>query len=293
MTNFGISIFGERPDHVVELGRLADELGFSRLQIGDHIVGPENVESRRPYRPGAEKSKAIGPNTLLFDAFSMLGALSTATNDVVLQTGVLVAPLRHPLAIAQAAATLQHLAGGRFELGLGAGWCAEEFAALDMPFADRGSRLEETVDIVRRAIEGGPFSHTGRHFTFDPLAISTVKVDVPVILGGTTEPALRRVARLADGWFNPPVPVDDCLRMRDDIERYRAAEGNAARPFRYYIQLKSADGSEVDRYVAEGFTNLTILSHRLWKQGVGVELSEKSAMLRVAAERLDVRASVR
>ncbi len=288
MTNFGISIFGERPDHVVELARIADELRFSRLQIGDHVVGPVEVKSRRPYRPGAETSKAIGPNTLLFDAFSTLAALATATNDVVLQTGVLVAPLRHPLAIAQAAVTIQYLAGGRFELGLGTGWCAEEFAALDVPFSERGSRLEESIGIVRRALEGGPFSHSGRHFAFDPLVISTEHVEVPILLGGTTEPALRRVARVADGWFNPPVAVEECLRMRDDIERYRAEGGTTARPFRYYIQLESADESEIDRYAAEGFTDLTILGFKLWKHGMHVDLEEKEAMLRAAAERLGV-----
>jgi probable F420-dependent oxidoreductase len=289
MARFGISIFGERADHVVAMAQLADELGFARIQLGDHVVAAADIRSRKPYQPDRDPNKGLGPSTPYFDVFTTLGAVGAATRHVTVQVGVLIAPLRHPLSIAQAAATVQRISGGRFELGLGSGWIAEEFTALGVPFNERGSRLQETVEVVRAGLRGGVFSHHGKHFDFDDMSVSVEPVHVPILMGGTTEPALRRVARLADGWFNPPVPVEACLEMRDVLERFRADGPDADRPFRYYIHLQSLDGDELASYVDEGFTDITIPGPQLWRFGLTTPLEEKQDMLRTAARELGIR----
>ena len=121
---------------------------------------------------------------------------------------------------------MQDVAGGRFLLGVGSGWLEEEFDALGVPFDDRAARMDETLAILRTAWSGDVFSHDGPLFSFGSVQLTPEPVDVPLILGGNTERALRRAATAGDGWFSSGTPsFEDAVRLRDRVVDLRDAAG--------------------------------------------------------------------
>src|SRR5690606_25268586 len=110
--------------------------------------------------------------------------------------------LNNPLLLARHTISAHDLSSGRFLLGTGAGWLREEFDAVGVPFEERGSRLAETIEILKAAWRGGYFSHQGKHFQFPSVQITPHPVNIPLVCGGNSGPALRRVAEVADAWIN-------------------------------------------------------------------------------------------
>ena len=146
--------------------------GFESLWVSDHIVMPRHIESRYPF---AADGKATWPSdTPYFDAMIALAVIATATRHAVLGTAVLVLPLRHPVELAKQAASIDVLSDGRLALGVGAGWMAEEFDALDVPFGSRGRRLVEWVEILGHAGAANP-SRSRVSFTTFPREFSAYR----------------------------------------------------------------------------------------------------------------------
>ncbi len=280
----GLSVYDMGVRDLLDLAVAADELGFDALWLGEHLVLPYDYSSEHPTQGETAHQHhtrpIIDPSTELLDPWSALSAAAALTTRVKLATGIYILPLRHPLLTARAACTTQEIAAGRFMLGVGAGWLREEFAALDVPFDERGSRLEESLAVLRSAWSGGPFEHRGTHFTTGKIQVTARPAAVPLVLGGNTDRALRRAARLGDAWFSSGTPsFSDAVRLRDQLAALCAQYGRAMIPC--YFRLEGRDPQLLRRYDAEGITSLVVWADQVWR---GADVAEKRQCLARAAD---------
>lgn len=261
---FGISVYNVGPAELVDIAVEAEAAGFDSLWLGEHLVLPCDYETVHPTHTGGRQKaethfpRIIDPDTELTDPWVGLAAAAAVTRRIRLATGIYILPLRHPLLTARAAATLAELSGGRFLLGVGSGWLREEFNALDVPFALRGRRYEESLAVLRQAFAGGPFEHTGEQFRFGKVQISPRPVEVPLVLGGNTEPALRRAARMADAWFASGNPT-----FEEAVSYKRRLEDLHGGPMPCYVRCPEFDPTVVAGYAESGFDTLIFWSQDL------------------------------
>jgi probable F420-dependent oxidoreductase len=166
----------------------AEELGFADVWVSEHIIVP--------------KDRMYPPSAIFWDPVLTLTWAAAATRRVGLGTSVLVLPMRHPLPLAKELATLQNLSAGRLILGAGVGWMEDEFAALGVPFRERGRRMDEGIAMMRAVWSDDPVSFEAKTIpaTIDDMRmLPKPEKPIPIWIGGTSEPALKRAARL-DGW---------------------------------------------------------------------------------------------
>lgn len=179
---------------LVQVARACEGAGFDYVAVCDHIAIPDD--------------RAEAMSTTWWDTIATLSYLAAVTERVRLLSHVYVLPYRHPLTAAKAWATLDRLSGGRAILGVGTGHVEGEFDALDVPFRERGRMLDEAIDAVRAALADEHVSHEGERWSFGGVGQRPRPVQdrVPIWVGGSSKPALRRAAERGDGWLpqGPP-----------------------------------------------------------------------------------------
>lgn len=290
----GLTAYDVPARELLDLATAADEAGFSSLWLGEHVVLPIGYTTEHPTKqqPGVQHHTGpiVSPDTELVDPLVQLGAAAAVTTRIELATGIYILPLRHPLAVARSVCTVQELAEGRFTFGLGFGWLEEEFTVLDVPFAERVTRFEEAIDVLRAAWRSGEVVHEGRHFSISGVQVTKRPTTVPIMLGGNTDRALRRAARLGDGWFSSGTPpLDEALRLRAELQHLRAETDRADHPFKLVFRMPGADPDVARRYESEGFEEVLIWTDQVWPQHGSLE--EKRAAMFASAAALGVRAS--
>ena len=254
--NVGITVYGNPPDEIAVICRHAEELGFSRAWVGDHIVVPIGQQSPYPYRARTPVSESA---SYQIDTWVTVGHILGSTATLEAATGVAVLGLRHPLATARAAATASQASGGRFTLGSAVGWLREEYEALGVSWAARGRRFDEILDILALAFGGGAFEYHGEFYNFGPVLISPDPVSVPIVLGGSSNATIERAARRADGFYFGSDPTETAIANRERILEIREREGLSVRPFEFHARLvgePSAAGAAP--YLEAGFENLIV-----------------------------------
>jgi probable F420-dependent oxidoreductase len=214
--------FTQEYREIVDLVRLAETLGFDSAWVSEHHgAGDGYMSSLLP----------------------TLAAFAAATDRIKLGTGVLLTPLHHPLRLAEDAATVDLISGGRLILGLGLGWREEEFRMFGVPLASRVRRATETVEILRRAWTGERFSFEGRAYSFDQVRVTPAperEGGVPIYLGGSVERSIRRAGQLGDGFIR--TRSGDAERMREDLMLAESGARGAGRDVDHFAfaQLQNA-----------------------------------------------------
>jgi probable F420-dependent oxidoreductase len=181
---------------LLSIARKADETGFFYVAVCDHVGIP------RSHRP------TMGATW--YDTVATLGHLAAITRRIRLLSHVVVAGYRHPLITAKAFMTLDELSGGRVILGIGAGHVADEFESLGADFPGRGGVTNEAIELIRRAFEDEVVDFAGERYRVDGLALAPRprQARIPIWVGGSSRPAVRRAARLGDGWLPQGTPLE-------------------------------------------------------------------------------------
>lgn len=230
---FGFSLImrgaAATPEAFRTMAERAEALELDSVWCSDHLVIPPRTVSRYP-----GTADGTFPDTWLeryWEPFTVLSHLAACTRRLTLGMSVCILPMRNPVEVAAELADLDQLSGGRVVFGVGVGWFAEEFAALGWPFAERGRRTNEGLEICKALWTQERPSYHGRHYAFDEVYFGPRPVQrphPPIWIAGHSPGALRRVARLGDGWHPFRPSVETVQRGRDELARLLAAEGRRA-----------------------------------------------------------------
>jgi len=204
------------PEAIRRAAVQAEQLGLADVWASEHIIVPKDA----PYPP----------SPAFYDPLMTLTWAAAATSRVRLGTSVLVLPMRHPLPLAKELATLQCLSGGRLILGAGVGWLKEEYAALGVPFAERGRRMDEGIAMMRAVWSQDPVSFRAKYIAAE---ISDMRMQpppgapIPIWIGGFSEAALARAIRLGDGWHGVRVTPEQAPAIVRRLREARPEPGFA------------------------------------------------------------------
>ena len=195
------SSVGTTSQSALEICRKAEAAGFDSVWGGEHVIRPDHIDSPYPYTPDGDMPGEA--ETPIPDPLIWLAYVAAVAPTLQLGTCILIVPQRNPLVLAKELATLDTLTDGRVELGLGVGWMKEEFDALGIPWERRGARNDEYVAAMRALWAGPHAEYHGEFVDFPPATCSPRPVNgsIPILVGGDTPAAIRRAARMADGYF--------------------------------------------------------------------------------------------
>jgi probable F420-dependent oxidoreductase len=200
---------------IKDYAQTAEHLGFSHLLAYDHVIGA-NPASRPGWRPPYSHRDAFHEPLILF------GYLAGSTKTLEFVSGVIILPQRQTVLVAKQAAAVDVLSNGRLRLGVGIGWNPVEYEALGENFKNRGTRCEEQVEALRKLWTQELVSFSGRWHKITDAGINPLPVQrpIPIWFGGTDDRALRRLARLGDGWFPLSGPDEKCRVMIETVRKY-------------------------------------------------------------------------
>jgi probable F420-dependent oxidoreductase len=206
------------PDRLTHMAQKAEQVGFESLWTVEHVVVPNGYGSQYPY---SRDGKMPGPeNSPIPDPLIWMTYAAAVTKKIKVATGVLILPQRHPFYVAKEVATLDVLSGGRAILGVGIGWLEEEFRGVGVPFKERASRTEESIQALRSLWGDKPSEFTGKHYRWNAVESNPKPVQkpgVPIVVGGHVEGAAKRAARYGDGFF--PARVDVLVPLLEALVR--------------------------------------------------------------------------
>jgi probable F420-dependent oxidoreductase len=282
---FTLSIALSPLDHLTELAKTAEECGFSSVALPDSLFFSETVSAEYPYTP--DGSRFWSADTPWVDPLVATAAMGAVTSSLRFYTSVLKLGPRNPVLLARQVASVATLTNNRFGLGVGIGWAPEEFEWCGAPYARRGRRMEEEVEILALILGGGMVEYHGEIFDFDRLQMSPAPTErVPIYVGGHTERALDRAARLGDGWSSAMMTLEELEGTIERLNVLRAKHDRADKPFEF--QAVCIDKFGVDGYKAQadvGVTDAIVVPWLFYGVGFDSELSaKKDAVKRFADE---------
>jgi probable F420-dependent oxidoreductase len=239
----------------------AQRCGFATLWSGEHVVMVDQSASRYPYSDDGQI--AVPSSADWIDPLIGLSFAAAATSTIGLATGVLLLPEHNPVLIAKQAATLDTLSGGRLTLGVGVGWSREEFDALGVPFERRAARTAEYVAAIRTLWRDDVASFDGEFVKFDSVRVNPKPIarrGIPIVVGGNSDAALRRVAAWGDGWYG--FNLADVQQVAERIaylDRQCDERGRDRRELRLCVALRDLGIGDVGPLAGLGVDELVVV----------------------------------
>ena len=243
----------------------AERLGVATLWVPEHVVLIDQYASKYPYsQDGQLPAPTDAP---ILDPFLALMCMASASSKIRLATGICLVPEHNPLVLAKVTATLDYLSGGRFALGVGIGWLEEEFVAIGIPWEHRAKRTREYIEAMRKLWGDDPSSYSGEYVNFknvrsNPKPVQGAKL--PVIFGGESAPALRRVAEYGDGWCGFNLTPDEAAAKIRKIEELLKANGRKRSDIEIAVSpySKPISRDDLKRYRDAGADEVVLITLR-------------------------------
>jgi len=283
--NFWQALTWVETEQIPQVARIAEEVGFDGVLLSDHPFVPERSHSRYPY--SADGRPSFTPDSEYPDVWVLLGAIAASTRRLRLSTSIYLLPLRHPIDVAKAAASLAVLCGGRFALGVGVGWEEGLFDAYGVDFASRGRRADECIEVMRRLWSGGWAEHRGEFFTLPGARQRPAPPQpIPLWVGGHSPAALRRAARLGDGFVGSGHAPEQAEQVLAWLAAARRELGREREPFETVIGLATPPDLDIFRRLEErGMTSGVSYPFR-YALGERSTLDAKRRAMEAFAERI-------
>jgi probable F420-dependent oxidoreductase len=266
------------PEQLVAIARIAEEVGFEGVFVSDHLVHSEKLESRYPYSETGEP--VFTEDTPWPECWTAIAAMATATTRLRFATMVHILPLRNPIEVAKSASTAAVLSGDRVALGAGAGWIKEEFDLLGVDFKTRGRRFDECIEVLRKLWTGEMVEHHGEFFDFPRVLMRPAPGKaLPILIGGISPVALRRAARLGDGWLGSGQTPDEAIEIAATLGRLRAEAGRDKDPFEIVAPLVTPPDPDTLRRLDDHGIAGTVSYPFLYTLGPTSTLEQKRAVM--------------
>ena len=238
---FGLSLSNnqgiEDVQDIVRLAVRAETLGLDSVWASDHVFNVSYVLKRIGNRP-------------YYDPLTILTYVAARTERIALGTSVLVLPYHQPMRLAKTAATLDVMSGGRLLLGVGVGVIEQELNAMGSPYTERGSITDETIDILKRLWTEDEPSHQGRRYQFSGMKFSPKPIQkphIPLLIGGVSRAAIRRAARVGNGWHPTAMPPEELSAAMGYLAEEAQAAGRSAADIPVSISI-TMQGGRAGRY---------------------------------------------
>ncbi|MCX8555048.1 TIGR03619 family F420-dependent LLM class oxidoreductase [Mycolicibacterium mucogenicum] len=246
-------------EDIVEIAKTAEEVGFDAVALPDSLFYMEKQAADYPYTP--DGSRMWNAETPWVDPLIAATAIGVATSRIRFYTNVMKLGSRNPLLLARQVGSVANLTGNRFGFGVGIGWAPEEFEWCGQPYAKRGARVDEMIEVIKLVLAGGMVEFHGKFYDFERLQMSPAPSEpVPFYVGGHTEVALKRAARIGDGWTSAMMTRDQLADTVTQLNVLRHEYGRADQPFE--IQAVCIDKFGVDGHrelAAAGVTDNIVI----------------------------------
>jgi probable F420-dependent oxidoreductase len=231
--------------HLTAIAPVAEAAGWEAMSFSDHVVHPEAISTPYPYtEDGSRRWPAF---TDWPDPWVTIGALSALTTRLRFTTNVFVLPMRNPFFVAKAISTAAVISNNRITPAFGVGWSSDEFELLQQDFTNRGRRTDEMIEILRLLWTGEWVEYQGEFYQFDRLEMNPRPPGaIPIWIGGISNPAMRRAARLADGWVSDLQTSAEIIESVERIRDWRREYGREHLPFE--VMATPSDAWDLDGY---------------------------------------------
>jgi probable F420-dependent oxidoreductase len=273
------------PSYYATLARAAEQAGYDGFIVPDSIAYPQISDTKYPFNPDGSREFLEGKPFI--DPFVLIASLGAVTERIRFVTFVIKLPIRHPVLVAKQASSVAAMTNNRFALGVGTSPWPEDYELVDVPWENRGRRMDECIDVIRGLTSPGWFEYHGRVFDVPSIQMTPVPTQpIPVLIGGHGEPALKRAAKIGDGWMHGGGNPEDLPGLMARLNELREESGRADAPFE--VHVISADAYSLDglhRLEEQGVTDVMVGFR--WPYEVGPDpqpLGEKVDHLRAYAD---------